>query len=298
MSLRLRVLNAGCRIFGKRRLGKAEDPVALRNHFEQVGRFLGGSRSGLAEEVVAHPITRRLITPIPASEGIILHFHGGGYIAGSHRTHRGLGRALARASGVKVVLPDYALGPERPMPAAVKDARAVWDQIVAGGKRPEQIVLCGDSAGGGLALLLMAELAEENIQPAGCVLFSPWTDLSGSGLSMLENADADPLFPAARLPVLVGFAAAGMDPADPMISPLFATFQSVAPTLIQYSECEILRDDALRMADHLRKSGGSVELQSWTDTPHAWQVFGHLTPEGTEAIEKAATFIRSRLQLG
>jgi len=230
-------------------------------------------------------------------DDVLLYFHGGGYIAGSPWTHRGLIRALVRATGCRVVAPVYGLGPEAPFPAAQDDARRAWDGLVKGEVDQGRIILGGDSAGGGLALSLLASLLAEGQRPAGLIAFSPWTDLSGSGASHVANAATDPLFPPERLPDLVGFAAPGADPRDPRLSPLFARFDAPPPVLIHYSATEILRDDALRMAEVLRAGGGRVTLQCWPDTVHAWHVFHDLIPEGTEAIAQAGAFVRAILAL-
>ncbi len=232
-----------------------------------------------------------------STDGVMLYFHGGAYIAGSPWTHRGLVRALVRATGCRAVIPVYGLGPEAPFPAAQDDARRAWDGLIEGGVDPRRIVLGGDSAGGGLALSLLAGVLADRQRPAGLFAFSPWTDLSGSGPSHTTNADADPLFPPGRLDDLVSFIAPGANRTDPRLSPLFARFDRPPPVLIHYSETEILRDDATRMADVLRAAGGSVTLQSWPDTIHAWQVLHDMIPEGRQAIAKAATFIRETLDL-
>jgi acetyl esterase/lipase len=298
MSLRARLLNGACRVFGKPRLRRAQRPEPLRKHFEMVGWLIGGSARGVVERDQDAPFKARLLDPESgAADAVVLYFHGGGYIAGSPFTHRGLGRALVRATGCPLVMPVYGIGPEKPFPAAQDDARRAWDGLVAQGVDPARIVLGGDSAGGGLALSLLASLLADGQRPAAVIAFSPWTDLSGSGASHVANAASDPLFPPERLPDLVGFAAPGTDPKDPRLSPLFAQFNAPPPVLIHYSETEILRDDSLRMADVLRAGGGEVTLQSWPDTVHAWHVFHDLIPEGTEAIAQAGDFVRATLGL-
>ncbi len=292
------LVNLGCRLFGKPRLRSVKRPGSQRKDFDYLGLILGGRSTGLHERKEPGTPPVLITEPDGGGRGTILYFHGGGFIAGSPVSHRGLIRALARRSGARIVAPDYRLGPEHRLPDAQEDARAVWDGLLASGTQPKEIVLAGDSAGGGMALSLMAELGAEGVRPAACFGFCPWTDLTGSGASMVENAQRDPLLPAERLPELLGFATTpGTDLSDPRLSPLFAQFDGPAPTLIQHSQTEIVRDDAVRMAEVLRAAGGQVEVQSWPDTPHAWHIFGNALPEAREAIAKAATFARERLDL-
>lgn len=292
MSLRLRLMCRAMRLVAKPLLARVQRPQQLRTQFNLFSRIGVRLPRGVKVEVDGALTWYR--TETMRAAGIILYFHGGGFIAGSPWTHRGLAGRLARLTGLPVVLPTYRLGPEHPLPNAQQDARAVWDALVTMGHPPGSIALAGDSAGGGLALSLLAELSRDGVRPAGLVAFSPWTDLGGSGASIVENAAADPLFPAGRLPDLVGFATGGeIAPDDPRISPLFARFGPVPPVLFQYSETEILRDDTLRMAAKLRADGADVTLQGWPDAPHVWQLFDGKIPEARDALTKAASFLNA-----
>lgn len=290
MSLRLRLLNGLLRITLKRQLTKLQDPVAARAEFERMGRW-----------VLRGPaLVRQHGLPVaggPFVDRAVLWFHGGAYIAGSSRTHRGLAWRLARAAGVPVVLPDYRLAPEHPLPAAMDDARALWDRLMAAGLSPGRIVLGGDSAGGGMALSLLADLCGAGMPPAGCIAMSPFCDLTGSGASLQRHAGSDAMLPAERFDDLLHHILGQTAPDDPRVSPLFANFPGCPPVMIQYSQTEILHDDAVRMAARLRSFGARVTLQDWPDTPHAWPVFGAL-PESREAVAQAGGFVRACLTRG
>lgn len=295
MSLRLTLLNALLRLTVKRRLGRMTDPAAARQEFALFARlFLPGQRRA---PLRTDPATGLPVAGGPAAGGgpVLLWFHGGGYIAGSSQTHRGLAGRLSLAAGLPVFLPDYRLGPEHPVPAAQDDARAAWESLRAAGHAPGRIALGGDSAGGGLALSLLAALLAEGVRPGPVVLMSPWTDLTGAGASLAGNAAADPMLPAERFGDLVGFAIGLHPPDDPLVSPLFARFPDCPDVLIQYSGTEILRDDALRMADRLRAEGADVVLAGWPAPPHAWPIFGGWLPESRAAVAGAAAFLRDRL---
>jgi epsilon-lactone hydrolase len=200
-----------------------------------------------------------------------------------------------RPRPVPVDAPDYRLPRRHPWPRST-DACAVWDALMREGRAPGRIVLGGDSAGGGIALALLARLCAQGTPPAGLYAFSPWVDLTLSGASLRENAEADPLLPAARIGDLVEAIRGGLPADDPRLSPLSAAYPGAPPVLLQAGRTEILRDDTLRMAARLEADGATVTRRLWPDTPHVVQIFGDWLPEAREARAEAAAFVRARLQ--
>lgn len=239
----------------------------------------------------------RVVPPDARTDAAILYFHGGGYIAGSPETHRALIGALARISGLAVFAPAYRLAPEHPFPAAWDDAQAAWEMVLGQGFRPDRILLGGDSAGGGLALSLLARLCGTGTPPAGAFAFSPWTDLAGRGASIRTNADSDALLPAARLPDLTGFVLAGHPADDPRASPVCAAYPQCPPILLFASRSEILLDDSRALAARLAAEGAPVTLSLGDGLPHAWPAFAGLLPEAMDTIRDAAAFARRTLGL-
>jgi acetyl esterase/lipase len=288
VSRRLACLNFLLRHIVKARLRRVETPAEVRRDFDLAARLLfkpWGTR-------LVRTADWTEVTNGPADPGrVILYFHGGGYVAGSAFTHREMLGRLAKLTSLRIVAPDYRLAPEHPLPLALEDAVTAWERLLAQGHRAGDIVLAGDSAGGGLALSLLAVLCGRGTAPGAVVVFSPWTDLTGSGASITENAEVDPIFPGERLPDLAGFTLGDVPPEDPRISPLFADFPGAPPVLIQVGLTEILRDDSRRMADRLRSFGAEVALETWPDTPHVWQMFGFL-PETRAALGSAARFLQ------
>ena len=302
MSLRLRLLNGVLRRAVKPRLAATETPAQAEREFDRATRAVLRVPRGARVDVrdvpgPARPVrVTRVRGPVAAGQGLVLHFHGGGYIVGSARTHLGLLVRLSAAAGMPVDAPDYRLAGEAPAPAAFADACAVWDALVREGWAPGRIVLGGDSAGGGIALALLARLCARGTPPAGLYAFSPWVDLTLSGGSLAENAAADPLLPAGRISELVEAIRGGLPAGDPRLSPLFAAFPGAPPVLLQAGRTEILRDDTLRMAACLEAEGAKVQLGLWPDTPHAVQIFADWLPEAREARAEAAVFVRACLQ--
>ena len=287
MSLRLEGLRLFLRHVAKPRLARTMTPGAARRDFERAALlfrappFLLHLRGGPLHRITAGPVSE---------QAVILWFHGGAYLVGSPATHAAMLGRLSRLSRLAVVAPDYRKAPEHPAPAAFDDALAAHAALIAQGWAPGQIVLGGDSAGGGLALALLAALCARDLRPAALVAFSPWTDLTMGGGSLRGYARADPLLPVARMAEAVAYVCSALDPADPRVSPLFAGFDRPSPVLIQVGSDEILRDDARRMATHLQASGGAVTLQETPRAPHVWQMFDGYIPEARAALRAAARF--------
>ena len=294
-SARLRALNALLRRVVKPRLAATPTPQIARAEFDRTARLLFRRPPHLLRLVAPGDPPLHWITAGPvAPRGVLLYFHGGAYFAGSPVTHAGLIGHLSRAAGLRAAVPAYARAPERPAPAAFEDAVAAHARLCALGHQPGEIVLAGDSAGGGLALALLAHLLARGAAPAGVVAFSPWTDLALGSASLQANAAADPMLPVRRIEEVVGYVLGDLRPDDPRVSPLHAVFPGPAPpVMIQVGETEILRDDSLRMAARLRRAGGPVRLERWPAVPHAWPLFDGWIPEAAQAIAAAGAASRS-----
>ena len=222
---------------------------------------------------------------------VVLYFHGGAYVMGSARTHLAPLSRLARLTGLQIVVPDYRLAPEHPAPAAFQDAVVAHVALLAKGYQPQDIILGGDSAGGGLALALMADLCARNLRPAGLFAFSPWTDFAMSGDSLRRNAAIDPALPVGRMRETVDLVLQGFPPQDPRISPLYAPFNAPPPVFVQVGAEEILLDDSFRMAQVLRDAGGQVTCDVWNGCPHVWHMLDGYIPEARAALVATAAFV-------
>ena len=209
---------------------------------------------------------------------------------GSLDTHQELMGRISRQLNATVYGVDYRLAPEHPWPAAVDDAVAAWDWLRASGITSDQAVVAGDSAGGGLSVaLLMALKEQDKPMPAGAVLFSPWSDLTGSGESIASRAKADPMIgPDVLKPMAAHYHAD--NPADlPSISPLFGDLAGLPPLLIQVGDAEILLDDSTRLHERAQAAGTSSTLHVFEEAFHVFQAMPML-PEAAEALEEMAEF--------
>ncbi|HEX2914692.1 MAG TPA: alpha/beta hydrolase [Chloroflexia bacterium] len=232
-----------------------------------------------------------------APERAILYFHGGAYNIGSARAFCNFAGQIATAAGVDLFVPDYRLAPENPFPAAVQDALAVYQGLVESGYK--QIALAGDSAGGGLALVTLAQIlskaaSRQSERLVRCaVVLSPWTDLSLSGASITEHAQADPLLKRESLVAAADRYLAGHDPRDPLASPLFGELSDLPPILLQVGESEILLDDARRYAAAIESEGS--ELHIWEGMPHVFQSSIGVYDAAQFALENIGSFLRKHL---
>ena len=255
MSLRLRLVLVAMRCLARPLLARTRDPVRARRDFNLLTRLLREPPYLL--HLVDHgavplhwvSVRRR------RDDWVILYLHGGGYVAGSPLTHIGLAGRIARLTGLQVVLPEYRLAPEHPAPAAFDDATAAHAALLAKGWPADRIILGGDSAGGGLALALLADLCARGVAPAGVFAFSPWTDLAMTGASLQGNAAVEPLLPVARMTDLVGMVLGVVDARDPRVSPLYARFDHPPPVMVQVGSTEIC---AMTVCEWRRCCGGRV----------------------------------------
>ncbi|MDX2029301.1 MAG: alpha/beta hydrolase [Blastocatellia bacterium] len=224
----------------------------------------------------------------------IYYLHGGGYVACSPTTHRMFTAALARATEAEVFALDYRLAPEHRHPAAVEDAVAGYRWLLAQGKRPEEITIGGDSAGGGLTIATLLALRDAGVElPCAAFCLSPWTDLAATGPSILANDRRDPMFYGNQIAV-TGQIYAGQTPlTNPLVSPIYGDLRGLPPLRIDVSDTEVLLDDSTRLAERARNRGVDVDLHVWSGLPHVWPIFvGFGLPEAKEAITGIAGFIQ------
>ncbi|MDP9841600.1 alpha/beta hydrolase [Streptosporangium lutulentum] len=243
-------------------------------------------------------LTPRTLGGVPAldvqvegadGDAVIFYLHGGGYVVGSARTGAGLAAPLARRTGLPAVSLDYRLAPENPFPAAIDDALAAYRELLGTGRR---IVIAGESAGGGLALATMLAARRDGLPlPVAAALFSPWTDLTLSGVSLDSRGDADPLFSRAHMEEYAEHYLAGHDPKDELASPLLADLTGLPPLLIQVGSAEVLLDDSLRLAVRAAEHEVDVSLNVVAGAPHVYPLMAGVMDEADQAFDHAARFL-------
>jgi monoterpene epsilon-lactone hydrolase len=234
------------------------------------------------------------ITP----EGTLLVLHGGFYVFGSPLTSADLASNIARRTRMRVISVDYRLAPEHPYPAALDDALAAYRALLDDPELddPARIAVAGESAGAGLAAALLIAARKQGLpMPAAGVLFSPYADLTLSGASMTSKVTADPSFRREAIAVRAKDYAGSADPANPLISPIFADLHGLPPLLIQVGSNEVLLDDAVRLAARAAEDDVQVTLEVTPGVPHLFQTFAAMLDEGEAALQRVADFLRTAL---
>ena len=205
-------------------------------------------------------------------QGVILYLHGGGYTCGNLDYAKGFAATLSDECGVRVFCAAYRLAPEERFPAALDDAVVAYQYLLSKGYPARQILLCGESAGGGLIYALCLKLKQLRLPlPCGLIGISPWTDLTGSGESYITNRDIDP----SMTPELLQFYAGCYtdDPRDPLCSPLFGDLTGLPPSLLFVGGDEVMLDDTRMLHQKLLDCGCKSQLIVAPERWHAYVLY-------------------------
>ncbi len=223
----------------------------------------------------------------------ILFVHGGGYVQGSAKAYRGFVSQIVSRTGIPALVIDYPLAPEATLPLAPQAALKAWRFLIDQGF--ERIAIVGDSAGGGLTLITLAELIRQPRGPAPIagVAFSPWTDLAFTGASMTDANVVDPLVGYEYLRECARSYLGAANASDPLASPLYAELQGLPPLLIQVGTDECLLDDSRQFADRAARAGVPVQLEVWEGMHHVFQLDVAHLESSRAALDRAARFLRS-----
>ena len=223
-------------------------------------------------------------TPESTTARTVLHFHGGAYVLGSAASSVEYASRLASAVQGSCYTVDYRLAPEHPYPAAIDDAMSAYRGLLARGIPARQIVLSGESSGGGLAIALAMAIRGAGLPlPAGVFGACPYSDLTLSGHSLDEFEGMDPAANQEMLSYLAASYFQGHEPTDPMVSPLFGDFRGLPPMLLVAATNEVLRDDTTRLVERARADKVDVTLQMVDDSVHVFPIFNFL-PEAQAAM--------------
>jgi epsilon-lactone hydrolase len=230
-------------------------------------------------------------------EKVILYVHGGGYVSGSCSDHRGFVSKFAKYTGVTNLVYEYRLARENAYPAALDDSIKIYQWLLTSGYKSENIIIAGESAGGGLCLAVLLALKEHQIaMPVAAVAISPWTDLTCSGDSYKTKNNVSP----APLNSWIVFSKHYVrnNPADlPLISPLFGDLKGLPPLFINCGVDDELFDDGERFYWKAKEAGVTVTFRKGIGMVHCYPLLAPMFPEATAAMEEIVGFIRQHLKM-
>jgi len=263
--------------------GKMDGPHA-RPIFDEVMEHTPDAPGVTYEEGVVGGIRGVWCRPQSARPGVaLLYIHGGAYVLGSAHAYRHFVGQIAVRASASAFVAEYRLAPEHAFPAAVDDARAVYRGLAEQGA--QRIIIIGDSAGGGLSLVLLAvahaeAVAGRGLAPSAAIVMSPWTDLALTGPSLQGRAEDDPLLTRAMLATAGASYLRKQDPRNPLASPLYGTMKGLPPIQLHVGTREVLLDDTLRYTGRARQEGVDA-------TAHVWEGMTHVFPASVGSLDAA-----------
>ncbi|SEK28607.1 Acetyl esterase/lipase [Kosakonia sacchari] len=231
-----------------------------------------------------------------AGSSVVLYIHGGGYVHGGVEAYRGLTGRIATALNATVYVPDYRQAPDFPFPTPIEDVFSAYRALLDRGINPKNLVLVGDSAGGAMVITMMRKARDAGIPlPAAGVAFSPWADLTHSGLAATARDGIDPLCSIDFLTRLAREFLAGELPTHPDASPVYADVQGLSPILIQIGENEVMLNGAMKLASNLGEARVRTTLEVWPGMFHVWHLLAGTLPEADQALRNAMRFLKDVL---
>jgi acetyl esterase/lipase len=226
----------------------------------------------------------------------LLYLHGGGFVSGTGGFYLPLAAHISATAKCAVLLVDYRLAPEHRFPAGLDDCVSAHDWLCSHGPdgraKARATFVAGDSAGGNLTLATLLALRDRKLQlPQGAISISPAADLTLTSKSL--QTVHDPIISAKTMPIFRDHYLGEQSAANPLASPVFGDYRGLPPLLIQAGEHEMLRDDSVRVAEKAKSDGIDVKLEIWPGMFHVFQSHDPLLPEGQEAVDHIAQFIRA-----
>ena len=236
--------------------------------------------------------TERLSPDDTKGQRALLFFHSGGYTSGTAADHAALTAHLALAADAVGYVPEYRRAPEYRFPAAVDDAMDSYRALLEAGFSAEEIVVAGDSAGGGMAVAVAQQAPTRGLpKPAGIYVLSPWVDLTVTNASYDLRGPHDPMLSRTALADMAHAYLNGADARNPLASPVFGDFSRFPPLLIHVGADEVLLDDASTLAIEASRTGTDVTLRVWARMIHMFPWFSSELQTGRAAIEEAGKWI-------
>ncbi len=252
-------------------------------------------------DLSAGGVPSRLYRPNDRTDlGLLVYYHGGGWVIGNVATHDNVCRSLANLTGHAVLSVDYRLAPEHPWPAAAEDAlcslRWAHENAAELGIDSDRIAVGGDSAGGNLAAIVSQQ---RPVPLRFQMLIYPATDMTRSFPSQTENAEAPVLNHHAMTWFLGHYLPEGMDKKDPLASPWFAPdalLKGAPPAVVITAQYDPLRDEGEAYGRRLIENGVSASIMRYDGMYHGFFSMMGILDDATTAHVMAATLVKKYLE--
>lgn len=251
----------------------------------------------IKEQTIEGMKSEWLIPEDSKSNQVILYVHGGGYVSGSCSDHRGFVSKFAKNSGVQNLIYEYRLAPEHPFPAALEDSIKIYQWVLSSGFKPNDIILAGESAGGGLCLATLLALKERYIPlPIAAVAISPWTDLTCSSESYKTKNKLSPA-PLNSWTIFSKYYVGDHKANNPFISPLFGDLKGLPSILINSGVDDELYEDGEKFYLKAKEAGVDIKFIAGIEMLHCYPLLAPMFKEATEAMNEIVDFIKNKLKV-
>jgi len=231
------------------------------------------------------------------TDKLILYVHGGGYVSGSCSDHRGVVSKFAKASGYRMLIYEYRLAPEHPFPAAMDDSVKIYQWLLKSGYMADNIMIAGESAGGGLCLAILLALKDRNIAlPRAAVAISPWTDLSCSSDSYKTKNKVSPA-PLNSWNVFSKYYAGENIKENPLISPLFGDLKDLPPIFINSAMDDELFEDGEKFYMKAKQAGVDIRFRAGKAMLHCYPLLAPMFKEAIVAMDEICGFIKMQFKV-
>jgi acetyl esterase len=277
-------------------LKPSEARAVHRERFQILNQPMGSMRRvlDLYPQGPGGPVPMRVLVPITAATDealpIMLYFHGGGWVLGSHETVEPQCRYIANASKAIVISVEYRVAPEHKFPAAVDDClwavRWAYENAEEFGGDRNRIAVAGDSAGGNLAAVAAQQLRDSGPSLAAQILLFPVTKMIFDTPSYIENAKG----PFLTRKMMDWFAELYLnneaERRDVRVSPLFAdNLSGLPPATVVTASHDPLRDEGIAYAERLAEAGVETRHRNWDGYSHAFASWGGYIDDAFEVLD-------------
>lgn len=216
----------------------------------------------------------------------ILYCHGGAYVSGPSLLHWRVLSHIALSGNYRILMINYPKAPEHPYPAALNAVYSAYRHLLEN-TVSDDIILMGDSAGGGLALALSMKLRDDNQSlPSRQILLSPWLNLAMDNEDTPKQSELDNMLALPGLADAAGFYRGKEDPRHPYISPLFGSLEGLPPTLLMIGTLDLLLPDCRDFRSKAEAASLDLTYEEWDDMFHVWMLNIPYIPEASEAVSR------------